>query len=124
MTDTQGRTGSDMASDVFPEVPIRAEAGPGMSAAPRQRRASRLGSAHAGLIGAAVVLVLLLVFILENAHSVNVGFLGAHLRLPLAIALLLAGVGGALLVGAVGAARIAQLRRAVHREVRRSDQLR
>jgi len=116
MTDTKAVTGSDIVSDASPQAHDRTEP------ARRQRRVTRLGSAHAGLIAAAVVLVLLLVFILENAHSVNVGFLGAHLRLPLAVALLLAGVGGALLVGAVGAARITQLRRAVHREIHRSDQ--
>jgi uncharacterized integral membrane protein len=122
MTDTKGLTGSDIVSDASRQAPDRTEADGRRSPAPRQRRVTRLGSAHAGLIAAAVVLVLLLVFILENAHSVNVGFLGAHLRLPLAVALLLAGVGGALLVGAVGAARITQLRRAVRREIHRSDQ--
>ncbi|HZU72250.1 MAG TPA: lipopolysaccharide assembly protein LapA domain-containing protein [Acidimicrobiales bacterium] len=118
MTETQGLTGTDVVSDAVPE-PGGSEAGPKAPAAPREPRPSRLGRAHAGLIAGAVVLVLLLVFILENAHSVDVGFLGAHLRLPLAVALLLAGVGGALLVGAIGAARISQLRRSIHREVHR-----
>ena len=111
-------TGSDTAKGASPQTHAEVEA----VAAVREHRVTRLGSAHAGLIAAAAVLVLLLVFILENAHSVNVGFLGTHLRLPLAIALLLSGVGGALLVGAVGAARIAQLRRAVRHEVHRFDQ--
>lgn len=122
MTDTKALAGSENISDASPQAHDPTEADRRRSSSPRQRRVTRLGSAHAGLIAAAVVLVLLLVFILENAHSVNVGFLGAHLRLPLAVALLLAGVGGALLVGAVGAARITQLRRAVHREMHRSDQ--
>lgn len=101
----------------------RLEAGSKVVARRRGRRASRLGGLHAGVIAASAVLVVLLVFILENAHSVNVGFLGAHLRLPLAVAMLLAGVGGALLVGTLGAARITQLRRAVDREVDQIDPL-
>jgi len=89
------------------------------AATARRRRLTRLSSAHTGLIAAAVLLVLLLVFILENSRSVTVEFLGAHAHLPLAVALLLAAVGGALLVGTVGAARIAQVRRAAHRDARR-----
>ena len=101
----------------------RLEAGPKVLARRRGRRASRLGGLHAGVIAASAVFVVLLVFILENAHSVNVGFLGTHLRLPLAVAMLLAGVGGALLVGTLGAARITQLRRSVDREVDRINPL-
>lgn len=120
MTDMQARTDTDTPGDSTPQAHARLDAVPEVVA--RGRMSSRLGSVHAGLIASAAVLVLLLVFILENAHSVNVGFLGAHLHLPLAVALLLAGVGGALLVGALGAARITQLRRTVHREVHRFDQ--
>jgi uncharacterized integral membrane protein len=88
----------------------------------RRRRVTRLSSLHAGLLVAAGLLVLLLIFILENTHAVNVGFLGAHLRVSLAVAMLLAAVAGALLVGVAGAARITQLRRAVRRAVHRVDQ--
>jgi len=121
MTDTNGRAASPTVSDASLQADQRPDAETAAPARPGTRT-SRLGSVHAGLIVAAAVLVVLLVFILENAHSVDVGFLGAHLRLPLAVALLLAGVGGALLVGAIGAARIAQLRRAVRHEVHRLDQ--
>jgi uncharacterized integral membrane protein len=58
-----------------------------------------------------VVLILLLVFILENTHSVTVSFFGAGGHIALGVALLLAAVGGALLTGLVGAARVLQLRR-------------
>jgi uncharacterized integral membrane protein len=60
-----------------------------------------------------VVLILLLVFILENTQSVKVSYFGAGGHLPLGVALLLAAVGGALLVGLVGAARVLQIRRRV-----------
>ena len=58
----------------------------------------------------AVVLLLLLIFILENGHRVDVAFFGAHWHLPLGVALLLAAVLGVLLVVIPGTARIVQLR--------------
>jgi len=97
---------------------------PSIAASPEvrsKRRLTRLSSLHTGLIVATVVLVLLLVFILENDHSVNVRFIGLSSRLPLSVALLLSAVAGALLVGTIGAARITQLRRAVTRQARRAD---
>jgi uncharacterized integral membrane protein len=63
----------------------------------------------------AIVLIVLLVFILENTQSVKISFFGASGHLPLGVALLLAAIGGALLVGIIGAARIVQLRRHVRR---------
>ena len=58
--------------------------------------------------------MLLLVFILENTQRVDVTYFGASGHLPLGVALLLAAVAGALLVGVVGAGRILQLRRRIH----------
>lgn len=58
----------------------------------------------------AVVLVLLLIFILENGQRVNVGYFGFHGHLPLGVALLLAAALGVLLVVIPGTARIVQLR--------------
>ncbi len=72
---------------------------------------TRTGAAHASVISGVIVLVLLLVFILENMRSVKISYFGASGHLPLGIAVLLAAVGGALLVGIVGTARITQLRR-------------
>ena len=62
------------------------------------------------MVAGAVVLLLLLIFILENTQRVKISFLGAHGHVSLGVALLLAAVGGALVVGMVGAARIVQLR--------------
>ena len=58
----------------------------------------------------AVVLLLLLIFILENNKSVDVAYFGAHGHLPLGVALLLAAVLGILMVVIPGTARIVQLR--------------
>ena len=76
-----------------------------------RKRPTRISSLHIGLIAAATVLVLLVVFLIQNSHTVNINFLGVHLRVSLAVALLTASVAGALITGATGTARIAQLRR-------------
>jgi uncharacterized integral membrane protein len=74
---------------------------------------TRTARVHNALLAGAVVLILLLVFIIENTRSVKISYFGAGFRLPLGVALLLAAIGGALLVGIVGTARIVQLRRRV-----------
>ena len=68
----------------------------------------------------AVVLLLLLIFILQNGTKVDISYMGAHGHLPLGVALLLAAVCGVLLVVLAGAARISQLR-TVARRHRRAD---
>ena len=68
-----------------------------------------------------LVLVVLLIFILENGQSAKVSFFGAHTHLPEGVALLLAAVIGGLVVVFAGAARILQLRsRTRDRSVKRS----
>ena len=74
---------------------------------------TRTARAHNALIAGAIVLILLLVFIIENTASVRIAYFGVGFHLPLGVALLLAAIGGALLVGIVGTARIVQLRRRV-----------
>jgi uncharacterized integral membrane protein len=68
----------------------------------------------------AVVLLLLLIFILQNGDKVDISYMGAHGHLPLGVALLLSAVCGVLLVVLAGAARISQLR-TVARRHRRAD---
>jgi lipopolysaccharide assembly protein A len=91
------------------------------SAAPtprRGRRGSRIGTARTALIAGALVLIVVLIFIIENAHAVTITFFGAHLRISLAVALLLAAIAGALIMAAAGTARITQLRMAMRRNRR------
>ena len=87
-------------------------------AARRDVPRTRTGAAFKTLIAGSIVLILLLVFILENTESVNISYFGAGGHLPLGVALLIAAIGGALLVGIVGGARIMQLHRHVKRSVR------
>jgi uncharacterized integral membrane protein len=57
-----------------------------------------------------LVLLVLLVFILENGQTARVAFFGVHGHLPQGVALLFAAVIGGLFVVLAGAARILQLR--------------
>ena len=66
----------------------------------------------------AIILLLLLIFILQNGKTVDVSYMGAHGHLPLGVALLLAAVCGVLLVVLAGAARISQLRTVARRHRR------
>lgn len=71
---------------------------------------SRAGGLWVAAVAFAVVLLLLLIFVLQNGQRVDVSFLGANGTLPLGVALLLASVFGVLLVALPGTARIVQLR--------------
>jgi uncharacterized integral membrane protein len=76
---------------------------------------TRLRSTWIVLAAALTLLMLLLVFILLNLQRVDVNFFGAHRHVPLAVALLLAVLFGAVLVFVVGTARILQIRTRVKR---------
>ncbi|MEU7899893.1 lipopolysaccharide assembly protein LapA domain-containing protein [Nonomuraea sp. NPDC049152] len=71
-----------------------------------------MGGWWVALIGGALVLLVLLIFVLQNDQRVQVSFLGWQAYLPLGVALLLAAIGGILAVAIPGTARILQLRRA------------
>ncbi len=98
-----------------------APAPPPSPAAPRRRPLrTRISGARTALIAGVAVLVVVLIFIIQNAQAVTLNFLGAHLRLSLAVALLLAAVAGALIMAAAGTARITQLRQTIRRDRRTS----
>jgi uncharacterized integral membrane protein len=71
---------------------------------------SRVGGLWITGVLFATILLVLLIFILQNGQRANVSFFGAHGHLPLGVALLLAATFGVLLVALPGTARIAQLR--------------
>ena len=77
------------------------------------RRAPRVTRASAAWVATGVallLLILLIVFILENSTKVEVQFLGMSGTIPLGMALLIAAVGGGVVVGIAGVARVTQLR--------------
>ena len=84
-------------------------------ASSRRPPRTRWGTTWVMLLTATLVLLLLLVFILQNQQRADVSFLGAHGHLPIGVALLLAAVFGVLLVALPGTARIVQLRMASRR---------
>jgi lipopolysaccharide assembly protein A len=101
------------ASDSAPPPPVPAPAR-------RRRLQTRISGARTGLIAAVAGLTVVMIFIIQNPHAVDISFLGAHLRLPLAVALFFAAIAGALIMAAAGTARITQLRRIMRRDRRRS----
>jgi lipopolysaccharide assembly protein A len=85
---------------------------------PRRPTRTRISAIRTGLIAGVAVLAVLMIFIIQNAHAVDINFLGAHLRVSLAVALLFAVIAGALAMAAAGTARITQLRRIMRRNRR------
>ena len=67
---------------------------------------SRVGSIWVAFILFAVVLLLLLIFVLQNGQRAHISYFGAHGDLPQGVALLLAAVFGTLLVALPGTGRI------------------
>jgi uncharacterized integral membrane protein len=60
----------------------------------------------------AVILLLLLIFVMQNTQPVSISYFGVHVDVPLGVAVLMAAVLGVLLVAIPGTWRIIQLRRA------------
>lgn len=98
--DTSGLAEREAAHDVQSSPPTPA-------GIPR----TRIGTAWLGICAAVIILVVLIVFMLQNTATVEVAFLGLDGSLPLAIALLIALVSGILLTLIIGTVRIGQLRR-------------
>ena len=86
----------------------------------RSSTRSVMGGVWLTLILFAIVLVLLLIFILQNSQDARISYFGAEGSLPQGVALLLAACFGVLLVALPGTARIMQLHR---RDRRRRKQL-
>ncbi len=117
-------TGTDLAPGSAADTP-----GSGTGEAPRggttaaepapvpdHQKVTRAGMVWTAVASALVVLILLITFILQNQDYVLVKFFGLEGSVPLGIALLIAAVGGGVLVAIAGAARIIQLRLAAHRQ--------
>ena len=72
---------------------------------------TRISGTWAGIIVGALVLVLLLVFVLQNTKAVKVSFFTANGDIPLGVALIFAAIGGVLLAAVAASLRIIQIRR-------------
>ncbi|MHA6793298.1 lipopolysaccharide assembly protein LapA domain-containing protein [Pseudonocardia bannensis] len=110
-----------VAPDGGPTMPLRGGTAPDAAGdaptrpVPTGVNRTRVSGLWVGLILSALVLLLLLIFILQNLGPVQVNFLGATGTLPTGVALLLAAIAGVLLVAIPGTGRIIQLRRAARR---------
>ncbi len=87
---------------------------------PRLR--TSISTARSALIVSVLALIVLVIFIIQNADAVKISFLGAQVRVSLAVALLIAAIAGALLMAAAGTARITQLGMVMRRDRRRPPQ--
>jgi uncharacterized integral membrane protein len=80
-----------------------------------ERKVTRAGVIWAGVVASLVLLILLIIFILQNQEQAMVKFLGFEGSVPLGMALFIAAVTGGVLVAVAGGARILQLRANAHR---------
>ena len=80
--------------------------------APRLTRVSAVWVATGAALG---LLILLIVFMLQNSTKVEVHFLDFTGTIPLGMALLIAAVGGGVVVAVAGVARVTQLRMSARR---------
>jgi uncharacterized integral membrane protein len=83
---------------------------------PNPLRGSRTSRFWIALVALIVILVLLVVFVAQNTRRVQLSFLGWDWHPPLAVALLVAVVGGLAISATAGTLRLWQ----VHRRVRRT----
>jgi lipopolysaccharide assembly protein A len=102
--------------DVLPDPSANGSAPPIPQVPASTALRTKISSMRTGLIAGIAALTVVLIFVIQNANAVSISFLGAHLRLSLAVALLLAAVAGALVMAAAGTARITQLRRIMRRD--------
>lgn len=99
-------------------MPVPADQAPTETTQPHpfeQVRRTRASGLWITVTGAAVVLLVLLVFVINNGASVDIAFFGLHGHLSLGVALLLAAICGVLIVAIPGYGRILQLRRALRK---------
>ncbi len=102
-TDTTG-TGQPVAAAPIESTP-----------AVHHRAGTRASATWTAVVVGVVVFVALIIFIAGNTASAPINFAGVHGHAPIAVMLLVAAVGGALVVVIAAAGRILQLRRQVGR---------
>lgn len=81
-----------------------------------RRSGTKARALWSGIIVAAIVSILLLIFIVQNTTNVTIHFFSLSGRLPVAVALLFAAIAGILLLAIPGTIRMLQLRKAARLE--------
>ena len=82
------------------------------SEAPKQRGGISAGM-WVALISGAIILILLLVFVIQNNHTTTFTYFTWEFTLPLGVAMLLAAIAGVLIAGLIGSVRMFVLSRHV-----------
>jgi uncharacterized integral membrane protein len=72
---------------------------------------TRIGAAWVATGVALVLLILLLIFILQNLQQVRLHYLGFSPKMPIGVAMLMAAVAGGVVVAITGGLRVIQIRR-------------
>ena len=75
------------------------------------KRRTLAGSTWVSMIIGALLLILLLVFIMQNQHSVDLTLFAWEFTVPAGVGVLLATIAGALIMALVGGVRMLELRR-------------
>jgi lipopolysaccharide assembly protein A len=114
-SDSEPRPRTDTPSTTSPTTPSDAARTPSPPLRQHVVEPTRTGGIWGAVIVFTIVLLLLLIFILQNNRSVPLRFLGFDGSMPLGVAMLMAAVLGALLVAMAGVARVLQLRRVAKR---------
>ncbi|MGO1408924.1 MAG: lipopolysaccharide assembly protein LapA domain-containing protein [Brachybacterium sp.] len=76
-----------------------------------------------GLILGAIILVLLLIFVIQNNITAGFQYFGAEFDLPLGVAMLLAAIAGALVMALVGSVRMIQMSWTIRKLRKQQDKI-
>ena len=76
-----------------------------------------------GLILGAIILVLLLIFVIQNNVTAGFQYFGAQFDLPLGVAMLLAAIAGALVMALVGSVRMIQMSWTIRKLRKQQDKI-
>ena len=98
---------------------VSTDAGAGTTeptAAPQKAQGSFAASTWAALIVGFLLLIVLIIFIMQNQQEVPMNFLGWSGQFPAGIAYLMFTIGGALIMALVGVWRMLELRRQLRKQ--------
>lgn len=119
--DRQPATGEDRPAPFGANTVSSAGRGEELNTRGEHFRHTRTSAAWVGVVVAIIFGIALIDFIAQNTRDVRIDFFAASTRMPVAVALLIAALAGAIVVVAVGVARVAQLRLTMRRQRRRHE---
>lgn len=105
---TESTTGKGSGDDTDKDAASSSKTSSGRAVTP-----TAVGSTWVALIVGAIILILLLVFIMQNGDSVTLQMFAWEWNFPIGVGMLISAVAGALIAASVGTVRIMQLRRQV-----------